>query len=195
MNNDGSVILAELMLNTPRLRLVAANLATYQAELHDRRQLAEMLQAGIPGDWPPPLNDADSMNYFIDYVADHPDAAGWTMWYFILRGGEGERDWLIGNGGYKGLPGEDGSAEIGYSVMETHHGRGYAPEAVAALLAWAFSHDGVRRISAETFPHLRPSIRVLEKNGFRYLGPTADAPVIRFEITREEYTRRMKDKG
>lgn len=186
--------MAELILNTSRLRLAAATLATYQVELHDRQKLAEMLQAEVPPGWPPPLNDADSMHYFIDYIADHPDATGWTMWYFILRGGKGNRDQLIGNGGFKGLPGEDGTAEIGYSVMETHHGQGYAPEAVAALLAWAFSHGEVRRITAETFPHLRPSIRVLEKNGFRYLGPAAEAPVIRFEITRDDYVKRIKDK-
>ena len=187
--------MAELTLNTPRLRLMAATLMRYQAELHNRQLLAELLQAEVPSGWPPPLNDADSMNYFIDYIADHPDAAGWTMWYFIFRGGEGMRDLLIGNGGFKGLPGEDGSAEIGYSVMEAHHGQGYAPEAVAALLTWAFNDPRVRRVTAETFPHLRPSIRVLEKNGFRYLGPTAEAPVIRFEITRGEYGGRMKGEG
>ena len=91
---------------------------------------------------------------------------------------------VIGNGGFKGRPGEDGTVEIGYSIMEEHQGAGYATEAVKALIAWAFGHPEVARVVAETYPDLAKSIRVLKKNGFTETGPGLEEGVIRFEFTR-----------
>ena len=51
----------------------------------------------------------------------------------------------MGIGGFKGesLPGE-AMAEIGYSVMPAYQRLGFASEAVAGLIGWAFSHpEGV----------------------------------------------------
>ena len=68
----------------------------------------------------------------------------------------------IGNGGFKGRPDADGSVEVGYSVMENYQRNGFAPEAVEALVDWAFGYREVQRVIAQTLPELRPSIRVLE---------------------------------
>jgi RimJ/RimL family protein N-acetyltransferase len=67
---------------------------------------------------------------------------------------------------------------------------GYATEAVRALLSWAFQHPAVQRVVADTLPGLTPSIRVMEKSGFAFVG---DGPVedgmrtIRYELTRERF--------
>ncbi len=58
---------------------------------------------------------------------------------------------------------------------------GYATEAVAALLEWAFSHSEVKRIIAETYPTLTESIGVMEKNGFRFIGGGSGPGIIRYE--------------
>ena len=74
--------------------------------------------------------------------------------------------------------------EIGYSILESQQRQGYAPEAVGALLAWAFAHPEVHTVRAHTLPELVASIRVLEKCGFRHVGPGAEAGTIRYELPR-----------
>ncbi len=88
--------------------------------------------------------------------------------------------------GFKGKPDETGSVEIGYSVLRQYQVQGYATEAVSRLVVWAFSHQNVTEVSAETFPHLRKSIRVMEKNGFSYTGPGSEQGVVRYAVHRED---------
>jgi RimJ/RimL family protein N-acetyltransferase len=151
--------------------------------LEDRVRFAAAIDANIPDDWPPPLNDEASMHWVLDHLRAHPHAIGWTKWYFMLaRSGQGAL--LIGNGGFTGAPSDDGTVEVGYSIVETHQRNGYAPEAVHGLLAWAFSHANVTRVIAHTLPELQPSIRVLEKCGFAFVGDGAETGTIQFELIR-----------
>ena len=132
------LLAVDLKLTTARLELVAATVDHLGAELTNRPQFAAMLDARVSEPWPPPLNDEDSANWAIAYLQDHPDAVGWSMWYFVLLD-DGRRT-AIGNGGFKGRPDAEGTTEIGYSIVEAHQRHGYASEAVAALIAWAFQH-------------------------------------------------------
>ena len=86
--------------------------------------------------------------------------------------------------GYKGPPTIDGTVEVGYSVMEAHRRRGYASEAVAALVERAFDFLQVVRVVADTFPDLTASILVLERNGFAAKGEGSDEGSIRYEVAR-----------
>jgi len=72
--------------------------------------------------------------------------------------------------------------EIGYSVLPSFRVQGYATEAVERLVWWAFSHHHVVEVVAETLPHLRQSIRVMEKNGFTFQGPGSEHGVIRYAV-------------
>ena len=168
-----------LRLTTERLELVAGNLEISEAELLGRDRLGFLLEADVPA-WPPPLNDMDSMRYMRDYFSRHPHSRGWGVWYFLLRR-DGMRPEVIGNGGFKGEPDAGGTVEIGYSLLEPHHGKGYAGEAIQALIDWAFSRPGVRRVIAETLPELTPSIRLLQKLGFRNIEPASEPGLLRFE--------------
>lgn len=60
-----------------------------------------------------------------------------------------------------------GEAMIGYGLMPTWRGRGYATRAVRLLAAWAFHHAGIARLVAGTSPENVDSQRVLERAGFR----------------------------
>jgi len=87
--------------------------------------------------------------------------------YFLLPGRAEERPRAVGVGGFKGKPSWEGTAEIGYSVMPDYQRLGFALEAVAGLVGWAFpTRRGL--VTAETLPALEVSIRVLENNGFHY---------------------------
>ncbi len=179
----------ELRLLTERLELVACTRSLATMEVGNPGSFSRALNADVPAGWPPPLNDEASRKWALDFLTLHPEAAGWSTWYFLLRNdGSGKRT-LIANGGFKGAPLADGTVEIGYSVMEHFQGNGYATEAVTRLLTWAFEHPEVTRVIAETYPHISNSIRVLEKCGFHYIGEGSQALVIRFELTRHEQER------
>jgi RimJ/RimL family protein N-acetyltransferase len=170
-------------LRTSRLEIVPGTAALGRAELGDRAQFAALLGAEVPASWPPPENDEQSMTFFTEYMEQHPDAVGWAAWYILLDGA-GRRKTAIGTCGFKGGPDDSGTAETGYSILPEHQRRGYAPEAVAALVGWAFSHPGVNRVIAHTFPDLRQSIRVLEKCGFVSAGAGTEDGTVRFERRR-----------
>ena len=58
-------------------------------------------------------------------------------------------------------------AEIGYCFAPAHQGRGYAREAVTALVDRCFGELGLRRVTADLFAANEPSWRLLERLGFR----------------------------
>lgn len=79
-----------------------------------------------------------------------------------------------GMGGFKGLPKENGSIEIGYGIISSQQGRGYATKAVALLLKEAFSTTQIQTVTAHTAPSNKASHRVLEKNKFMKTGTKID---------------------
>jgi len=174
-----------LTIATDRLELVAGTAQMVRAEIDDPAEAFRLLEAETPDSWPPPLNDAASMAYFLEHLERGPDYYGWMWWYVALGERRHGQRVIVGNIGFKGLPDATGTVEIGYSILPEHQCRGYATEAVQGLVAWAFTHPTVRRVIAETFPDLTPSIRVLEKNGFRRVDePAAEPGAIRFERPR-----------
>ena len=176
-----------MKVHSERLELIAATAEMVRAEIHDRAELARLLEAHVPADWPPPLNDEPSQQWTLKYLLMNPDAPGFGYWYIALPDRTLEGKTLVGIIGFKGKPALDGTVEVGYSVMENRQRRGYGSEATSAMIAWAFSHPEVSRVVAETYPHLRPSIRVMERNGMTFLGNGSEEGVIRFGISREEF--------
>src|SRR5262249_54825612 len=124
----------------------------------------------------------------------NPDAPGFGYWYLALAEGDAGKKRLVGIAGFKGTPTSTGAVEIGYSVMEDKQRNGYGSEAAAAPIARALEKPEVQQVLAETYPHLRPSIRVMERNGMTFLGPGSEEGVIRFGITREAYETSRNDR-
>ena len=63
-----------------------------------------------------------------------------------------------------------GSATIGYWVSEKFAGRGVTPTAVALATDYCFFSTGLHRMEICIRPENEPSLRVVEKLGFRYEG-------------------------
>jgi RimJ/RimL family protein N-acetyltransferase len=168
-----------IVLETPRLRLVAPDASIEAAAGRGSQALGRALGADVPPDWPPP-STGDVQGWWREALEQEPSLRGWTAWYWLWTG-ERERPLLCGYGGFKGGP-RDGEVEIGYSLIEPLHRRGLAPEGCAALIAWAARDPRVRRVIAHTFPELRPSLRVLEKLGFHGAGTGSEPGTLRFEL-------------
>ena len=167
------------VLESRRLTLVAGTADLVRADLAGREHLAAALNADVPGEWPPELYERASMRMALDLLED-PSEHGWSVWYLLTKKHDPPR--VIGICGFKGKPDRAGSVEIGYSVLPPYRIQGYATEAVARLVGWAFSHQNVAEVVAETLPHLRQSIRVMEKNGFAFRGPGSERGVVRYVV-------------
>ena len=100
-----------------------------------------------------------------------PTVDQWTLGFAML---DHTIDVVVGGCGFKGPPGPDAVVEIAYSVAPVHEGKGYATEAAAALVAYAFSSGRVRLVRAHTLPTPNASGRVLTKCGFRRVGEVID---------------------
>jgi RimJ/RimL family protein N-acetyltransferase len=76
----------------------------------------------------------------------------------------------IGDIGFRVQSSTLGQAEIGYRLARAYHGQGYGQEAVEAVLGYAFAVLGIHRITATVDTRNLPSIRLLERMGFRREG-------------------------
>ncbi|MCJ1676858.1 GNAT family N-acetyltransferase [Streptomyces sp. APSN-46.1] len=86
--------------------------------------------------------------------------------YEIRRREDGE---AIGGLGFHGPPDEDGTVTIGYGLAPSAQGRGYAAEALRALLGFARAH-GVRQVLGDTDRGNIASQRVMAAAGMEPVG-------------------------
>jgi RimJ/RimL family protein N-acetyltransferase len=93
------------------------------------------------------------------------EAGGWGP-FFMVRKADGAVAGEIGCS----LDRTSGTAQVGYSVVEPCWGRGYATEALRALLGHVLSEPEVRRVVAETLIRHIASRRMMEKAGMRPCG-------------------------
>jgi RimJ/RimL family protein N-acetyltransferase len=181
------------VLRTSRLELTAAEPALARAEANRDDGWYGRLGVPPPPAWPPPLNDARSVAWFARSIEADPAGLGWYGWYVVST--ESGRRVLIGNSGFKGRPDSRGSVEIGYSLLSEYQRKGFGTELTAALVSWAFGHAAVARVMAETLPELVGSIRVLEKNGFEFVGRGSEPGILLFELRRSVFDRRAAARG
>ena len=179
------IVFVPLKLSTGRLELIAATLPLIETEAAGTPNLSTALNAEIEG-WPPPGNDENSLQWSVEKLRAHPEHTGFHIWYVILLDGQHRK--LVGLVAFKGPPDEQGTIEAGYSIVEKYQRRGIATEATRAMMRWAFEDPHVKRITAETFPELEASIKVMKGCGMQFLGDGSSEPgAIRYGVTRDQF--------
>ncbi len=107
--------------------------------------------------------DPDGIRTEIEQMADRlpGEDGGWVQ----LSVEEREGDHLVGDVGLSPAEDDPGVIKLGYTMSPAFQGRGYATEAIAALIDYTFEtlHADVARIYASAIN--TPSIRVAEKVG------------------------------
>lgn len=109
-----------------------------------------------------------------------PDPGPWNTGFAVV---DVETQSIVGSGGFKGPPDDDGVAEIAYGIVPVFQGRGYATEVAARLTAYCLD-NGVRLVRAHTLPVPNASNHILGKCGFQFAGEIVDpqdGPVWRWE--------------
>lgn len=169
-------------MKTKRLELIAGTSDLVRAQISDRERFALLLEARVARAREQEADHQETMENMAQALEKRPEQAGWWCWYFVLHNRVTRHRMLIGNGGFKGPPADDGTVEIGYSLLQPYRNRGYTAEAVKALVSWAFEHPEVARVIAEARPGNTASVRVLQKAGFNEVGPGSQRNHIRFEM-------------
>jgi aminoglycoside 6'-N-acetyltransferase len=89
------------------------------------------------------------------------EPGGWIQFSVLERG----TGCLVGDVGISRADGEPGVLKVGYTVAPASQGRGYATEAIGALLGYAFDVLGADVVRAYASTENLASIRVAEKVG------------------------------
>jgi RimJ/RimL family protein N-acetyltransferase len=140
---------------------------------HDEVRRVEGIE--VPTGWPD-RHDEGFLLLRERQMRDDPGTQEWLVRAIVLR--EPGRP-LIGHIGFHGPPGTNGpgkadAVEMGYTVFAPYRRRGYATEAVEALLGWARRERGIRRFVASVAPSNQPSLAIVRRLGFRETGSQWD---------------------
>ncbi|HXC53793.1 MAG TPA: GNAT family N-acetyltransferase [Rhizomicrobium sp.] len=130
-----------------------------------------------------PRSEEESWSSFI-MIAGHWQMTGYGSWAIAEKAGGS----FIGEVGFMDRkrdrgPGLAGVPEMGWGLIPTVFGKGYATEAVNAALVWGRGRFGPARVIALTTADNTASIRVAEKCGFRefHRGLSAGRPRVFFD--------------
>ena len=165
-----------VVINSGRLDLVLLAPKAIDALVNGRRAEAEAaIGASIP-DWWPDEHDSRFLRYRARQLENDPTAEPWLVRAVVRR--EPDRE-MIGHAGFHGPPGVNGkkdpaAVEVGYTIFEPHRGRGYATEAVRALIDFAAAEHGIERFVASVAPTNAPSLAIVRKLGFVQTGEQWD---------------------
>lgn len=162
-------------LLTPRLRLVAIVPALLRLE---GPELARRVGAEVPEMWPPEHWEPPVYDFLEALHARASHTIGWTR-YVVTRS---EPATLIGTLG--GFPQTDTEAEVGYSILPPWQRQGLATEGLLALMDEIRKRESVQTFTAQTYPSLLASVRVLEKCGFAFAGAGDEEGTVRYRRDR-----------
>ena len=103
-------------------------------------------------------------------IVEHAERGTLYQWAITEAG----HDALIGTATLSAINRTHRSAMIGYALLPTMHGRGYAREAAGALIRHAFTDLNLHRIGADLEPDNAGSRAVLDAHGFQVEGRQRD---------------------
>jgi ribosomal-protein-alanine N-acetyltransferase len=164
------------MVRTERLHLVPCTPGIVRVMMESPHELAPLFRATVPDGWPTPdLKEASS--FFLARLEEDPLAYVWLIWVILS---EEDRS-VVGDIGFKGKPDDEGTVEIGYSIIPSFRRRGFAVEAAQGLVKWAAETGEVKTIVAECDRSNTASTRVLEKLRMERMDDAGDP--IRWRLT------------
>jgi [ribosomal protein S5]-alanine N-acetyltransferase len=160
-------------VRTPRLDLSPMTREAIDALLAgDSTLLSRLTGARFRHPAPPPYM-ADALPVVRDRLRAQPAEAPWWNWLVVDR----ESGEAVGSVAFGGPVNPEGAVLVGYAMYPEHEGRGFATEAVRALVAWAFGQPGVREVRALAPVWNTPALRVAENVGMRPVAAEEDDDV------------------
>ncbi len=144
-------------------------LETYMASREEFEKKAGLNLSGIKldGDCCDELRDIIDLN---PGVWKSNDYLSYTLWLLI----DSKLKSIVGQFWFNGKPSENGELEMFFSIEKPFRKKGYATEAVKALLEWVKGSKLFRVLLVEAFDHNLAAMNSLKKLGFRKIEPDLD---------------------
>ena len=159
--------LRDVVLETPRLLLTpwTPQDAPEAARLYGDPAVVRWLSPAMT-----PVPDVASMELVLEqWAQEHarltPPAGRWAV-----RARDDGR--LVGGIVLLPLPPDAEDSEIGYALLPTERGHGFASEAARALVRWAFD-EGLPEVFVVARPRNHEAVAVADRLGFQWVGETA----------------------
>lgn len=111
-------------------------------------------------------------------VDNNKDSDFYTMWIVI----EKSKKAIIGGICFHGEPNESGNVEIGYGTDLDYRNKGYMTETISGLVKWVNLNKKVKSITAVTYNSNISSIKVLEKNNFKFINQSGNEVTLKLYI-------------
>lgn len=154
-------------LNTERLKIIPLNIEQFKLYGSNPAKLDEQL--GLVESHTEKYDDemereiGKVLDKVLQSMEKNPYNSTWfTMWQIILK----EENKIIGTCGFSGLPDSEGKIEIGYALKPKYQKKGFMPEAMREMIRFAFMHNKVRVVIAQTPENLLPSQKLLQAFNF-----------------------------
>lgn len=160
-------------VRTSRLDLAPLSADAVDALLRGERDRLERLTGARFREAAPPPYMADALPVVLERLRARPAEAPWWNWLVVDR----ESGEAVGSVAFGGPVSPEGAVLVGYAMYADCEGRGYATEAVRALVAWAFAQPGVREVRALAPVWNTPALRVAENVGMRPVAAEEDDDV------------------
>ncbi|MGF1611307.1 MAG: GNAT family N-acetyltransferase [Kiloniellales bacterium] len=168
-------------LETERLVLVPVS-GGHEAALHRLHSDPFIVHAIWDGRVPSPQETRQKLVQYLDDWRDR--GLGFWMVYEKRQGGLK----LVGRAGFRQLAGTN-DIELGYCFLKAASGKGIAGEAAKAVLLFAFTTSGIKKVVAVVAPDNHRAIRAAEKLELQYIEERRHQAKLRrfYELEREAF--------
>ena len=140
----------------------------------DEVSAARLLKLSIPADW---FRKGELIKLRLGQLWRQPALQPWLLRAMSLR----QQKLMVGYIGFHTGPDPDylrdvapGAIEFGYTVFPAFRRQGYAREACAALMTWAFQKRHVRGFVVSIRPDNTASLGLAQSFGFKRIGSHMD---------------------
>ncbi|MFF9471413.1 GNAT family N-acetyltransferase [Streptomyces roseolus] len=158
---------------TARLLLHPLTVAEGERVAARERLPGERWGEGYPG-----VGDLASVGAFLRRCAEDGDPGAFRTYQIRVA----ESGLVVGGIGFHGPPGPDGAVAVGYGIVPGERGKGYASEALAAVVGVARS-AGAAVLRGDADPANAASHRVMERAGMRRVAE--EGGLVRFLVELE----------
>jgi [ribosomal protein S5]-alanine N-acetyltransferase len=158
-------------IRTARLELFPLTADAIDALLQgESGRLGSLTGATFPTPVAPPPYMAESLPVVRDRLRSGEQDTEWWNWLIVRQ----DNREAVGSVAFGGRPDAGGAVLIGYAMYPGWEGKGYATEAVRAMVDWAFAQPGVKFVRALAPVWNTPAVHVAEKVGMRPVASDED---------------------